>query len=177
MSKRRLTKRFDILNQFIAEHGLFIGAEVGTGNGKTALELLKKNPELILIEVAYYPGPSILPKNDYYYCTSGRAKSLWQKRIHRFRKQVRIIPSSSINAAKKIKEGSLDFAFIDADHSYEHCLQDCKIWFPKVRSGGLMCGHDYHVRRFPGVVRAVNEVFGRENIQLKQDRFWYLWKS
>jgi hypothetical protein len=51
--------------------------------------------------------------------------------------------SSSIDAAKKIVDESLDFVYIDADHDYEHCKQDIECWFPKVRHGGLVAGHDY----------------------------------
>ncbi|NIV94693.1 hypothetical protein GWN42_18370 [candidate division KSB1 bacterium] len=176
MARKDLTKRFDILNRFIAKHGFTIGAEIGTGNGKTALEVLRKNPKLMLIQVAFYPGPESLPKKHYLYCTTGKAQALWKRRIRRYSNQVRIIMASSENAALKVPDESLDFVFIDADHSYEHCLQDNQLWYPKVRSGGLVCGHDYHTRRFPGVVQAVDEFYGRENIRLKPDRFWYLWK-
>jgi len=170
-------KRFHIINDFIRDHKLTRGAEVGTGNGKTAMELLKKNPELVLIEVAYYPGPRHLDKKHPMYCTTGTAKALWEKRIRRYRNRIKILPFPSVTAAGRVKDASLDFVFIDADHSYECCLEDIKAWHPKVRAGGLICGHDYHQRRFPGVVQAVDEFYGRDNIKLRQDRFWYLWKT
>ncbi len=53
----------------------------------------------------------------------------------------------------------IDILFIDADHSYESCLADIKAWAPFVKPGGIIMGHDYSFV-FPGVKRAVHEVFG-----------------
>ena len=41
------------------------------------------------------------------------------------------------------QDGSLDFVYIDGDHSYEGAKQDIRLWFPKVKKGGLIAGHDY----------------------------------
>jgi hypothetical protein len=53
------------------------------------------------------------------------------------------IRESSIVAARKIVDGSLDFVYIDADHDYSSCKQDIETWFTKVRHGGIVAGHDY----------------------------------
>jgi predicted O-methyltransferase YrrM len=37
---------------------------------------------------------------------------------------------------------SIDFLFIDADHSYEAVKADWNRWFPKVRKGGYIALHD-----------------------------------
>lgn len=63
----------------------------------------------------------------------------------------------SVEAASFIRD-NLRCVFIDADHSYDHCLADIKAWLPKVMKGGLLAGHDYN-DSFPGVVKAVNEAF------------------
>lgn len=47
----------------------------------------------------------------------------------------------SIAASKLIADRSLDLVFIDGDHSAVD--QDIIAWFPKVREGGILCGHDY----------------------------------
>jgi len=54
-----------------------------------------------------------------------------------------MVKSSSVEASKKIMDGALDFVYIDADHSYESCKEDLLAWFPKVRHGGIVAGHDY----------------------------------
>jgi len=73
----------------------------------------------------------------------------------------------SENIAKTINDRSLDWVYIDGDHSYEGAMKDLVNFAPKVKSGGLVLGHDYvdHIlaeSREPfGVVRAVND-FVRE---------------
>ena len=63
-----------------------------------------------------------------------------------------------MKAARCFLDGELDFVFIDGEHSYEAARLDIEAWWPKVRSGGLLMGHDYDRQRFPGVCRAVDEL-------------------
>lgn len=65
----------------------------------------------------------------------------------------------SIEAAATYADNSLDFVFIDADHSYEAVRADIIAWWPKVKSGGIISGHDYHMGA-PGVINASNELLG-----------------
>jgi hypothetical protein len=46
-------------------------------------------------------------------------------------------------AANLFTDESLDFAYIDANHTYEAVLDDIALWYPKVKSGGILAGHDY----------------------------------
>ncbi len=64
----------------------------------------------------------------------------------------------SIKASKCYEDKSIDFLFIDSDHTYEYTLQEIKAWLPKVKDGGYIGGHDY-VKEYPGVIKAVNEIF------------------
>jgi len=162
-------KRFEFLTEMIQKYGFKIGAEVGTGKGATAAYLFRNNPTLHLIEVAYYPDSSY-KKGDY----TSRAKETWRRRVRRYRHRMTVHTCPSREAVKMVRKGSLDFVFIDADHSYKECLHDIKKWFPKVRKGGLVCGHDFQ-DRFPGVEKAVREVFGTK-FETTEDSVWYVWK-
>jgi hypothetical protein len=66
-----------------------------------------------------------------------------QGRLARFNGRSRILRMTSEEAAHEIEDGSLDFAYLDAHHHYEAVKQDIALWWPKVRPGGLLCGHDY----------------------------------
>jgi predicted O-methyltransferase YrrM len=49
----------------------------------------------------------------------------------------------SVDVSKKTTDESLDWVYVDADHSYEGIKSDLKCWYPKVRKGGIISGHDY----------------------------------
>lgn len=68
------------------------------------------------------------------------------------------------NVLDKIPDGSLDFIFIDGDHSYEQAKNDITKWWPKVRTGGLFSGHDFSL---PGVTRAIKEFRAENNISTR----------
>lgn len=68
---------------------------------------------------------------------------------------VRTIVMSGDDAACMTADAFFDLVFIDADHSYGATLNDVRAWLPKVKPGGILCGHDCEAR--------VQE-FGREHL-------------
>ena len=76
-------------------------------------------------------------------------------------KYYRSIKSKSLDAVNLFSDNSLDFVFIDASHEYEDVKNDINAWFPKVKVGGVLAGHDYYENNdfAPGVKMAVNEIF------------------
>lgn len=58
--------------------------------------------------------------------------------------------------ALKFEDESIDFVWIDASHVYPDVIKDIKAWYPKLRKGGVMAGHDYSDW---GVEMAVREFF------------------
>jgi hypothetical protein len=48
----------------------------------------------------------------------------------------------SQTASEIFVDGILDLVFIDGDHRFEAVKADIMSWFPKVRAGGILCGHD-----------------------------------
>lgn len=64
----------------------------------------------------------------------------------------------SQDVTNEISEGELDFVYIDGDHCYEAVKRDIEIFYEKVKSGGLISGHDFGMpTRSNGVVQAVIE--------------------
>jgi hypothetical protein len=86
---------------------------------------------------------------------------------------------SSYEGAKLYKDNSLDFVFIDANHSYEPLKQDIQVWLPKIKKGGIISGHDYIPHEhgaFPEVIKAVQEMFKLSDIKVLQpdQHIWYV---
>jgi hypothetical protein len=76
---------------------------------------------------------------------------------------------TSDEAAREIPDGTLDFVYLDARHDYESVKEDIALWYPKVKAGGVLAGHDYMDQEMIGdtmfgVKRAVDEFVAREHI-------------
>lgn len=150
---------------------LIKGAEIGVAKGINSESILKElNIEkLYLIDVwdnyneGVYKGP--MEKNY----------NLTLKKFGND-KRVKIIKDFSSNVVKNIKDGSLDFVYIDGNHSYKYVYQDIEGWFPKIKNGGVIAGHD--VFNGPEVLEAVKDFCSKNkiifNIELPD---WWFFKE
>lgn len=138
----------------IDHFGFRRGAEIGAKLGNFSDALLKGSH----LDILYSVDPWIIPpktgKPDreahYRQCV---------KRLRPHGKRSQIIRKHSHEAAKDFAPGSLDFVYIDGGHGYFNVKRDLQSWWPVVRSGGVISGHDYcndEERKF-GVARAVDE--------------------
>lgn len=66
---------------------------------------------------------------------------------------VRVRTGDAIAAAGEYEDASLDLVFLDDDHTTDHVLAECRAWWPKVKPGGAMAGHDAD---WPSVRRGVD---------------------
>lgn len=80
------------------------------------------------------------------------------KRNMRGLTNVRIVQMTSMQAVKVLADQRFDMIFIDASHNYESIKADILAWMPLLADGGLLCGHDYLLPNWPGVVKAVDEL-------------------
>ena len=86
--------------------------------------------------------------------------------------RLRVIREFSNVAAKAFDDSYFDLVYIDADHTYEGVKSDLLAWWPKVRKGGILSGHDFCEitvaggRIVFGVVRAVKEFAAIHNKQV-----------
>jgi hypothetical protein len=76
-----------------------------------------------------------------------------------------LIPCTSEEAILKFQDNSLDFVYIDADHTYENVKKDLEMWWKKVKVGGLLCGHDFSVEML-GTMKAIIEFSIKNSLQL-----------
>lgn len=86
--------------------------------------------------------------------------SIFMSNVGHYR-NLHTVVKPSVEAAKDFADNSIDCIFIDAGHTYEEVLQDIDAWLPKVKDTGILCGHDYLPDTWMGVVKAVNERFGK----------------
>ncbi|HOU59762.1 MAG TPA: class I SAM-dependent methyltransferase [Kiritimatiellia bacterium] len=91
------------------------------------------------------------------------------RRLAKFGDRSVLLRLTSDEAAREIPDGSLDFVYLDARHDYASVVEDIGLWYPKVKPGGVLAGHDYMEQEkigdtMFGVKRAVDEFVAREHI-------------
>lgn len=159
----------------LVRHGMpLIGAEVGVSWGWTSESLLREFPTLLLLMIDYWDAMRLNPG----YVKSGDSMAKLTADEQRVKKDKaivrtdfartrrRIIVADSVEAAGRIPDGWLDFAFIDGDHTLPGVERDFAAYALKVRAGGLIILHDIdHPRDKRGLwgVRRVAEQFARES--------------
>lgn len=79
-----------------------------------------------------------------------------KKRLERFGDRSVILKGMTVEMANKVLDNSLDLLYLDAGHSYESVFNDLTAWYPKVKSGGVIAGHDYLAPQY-GVFGAVTQ--------------------
>lgn len=152
------------------------GVEIGVNEGTNASHLLFYRPALRLSlvdpwragEFNEYTGKS----NDQHNAAYTKARS----RLDFAGERAEFIRSTSAAALERYQDNSLDFAFIDGNHSYEATLQDIKDWSRKVSVVGWIGGHDYGHVDYSGVKKAVDEFVTRYDyrLELGQDYTWFV---
>jgi hypothetical protein len=143
--------------------GYKTGCEVGTYLGRNAASIILNNPTIKLYLVDAYDKKQWDVNTNYKFDVREAEKSA-KKRMKKIRFKYGVkyefIRKLSSKAVERFEDGSLDFVYIDANHSYEHVLEDIILWSKKVRTGGIIGGHDYDrygMRHFEGVVKAVDK--------------------
>ena len=135
-------------------HKFNLGCELGTYNGNTAFFLLDNAPWLTLHTVDIFEQQ---PEHEDYHRETYNFKEkfpAFMEKAQKYGDRLIVHKGWTHEVATEFKDESLDFVFIDADHTYEGCKRDILAWKSKVKPEGLLMGHDAH---FPGVIQAVTE--------------------
>lgn len=138
------------------------GVEVGVDKGAFSLQLLSSMPEIKeLIGVDPYidnfgsdhrPGHFDQIGENRYSEAINNLKEFIQKG------KCTIVKDYSANASKLLDKESIDFVYIDGDHSLEGIYTDLYSWTPKVKIGGIVAGHDYK----DGPKSGIEDYFGEQ---------------
>ena len=143
------------------------GAEIGTSSGRNANTLLS----FLNIKKLYLIDP-------YEY---GLHRMINAKKVlSRFGDKPIFIRKMSSDAVDDIPD-NLDFIYIDGPHDYENVKNDIRLYYNKVKSGGVFGGHDFSPN-FPGVIKTVNEfvkekglkLYGEESLDIKKGDWWII---
>ena len=163
-------KLYSAVVKYFPDNSSFV--EVGSWKGRSGVymgvEIVNSGKEqsLVCVDIwvgsAEHQGMGIL-NEDWLYME-------FQKNIEPVNAQrpgtIEFIRGKSMDVVESIQNFSLDFVFIDASHEYEDVIADINSWYPKVKEGGVIAGHDYP--HWPGVKKAVDEYFKKGDFIAKE---------
>lgn len=134
--------------RFLNEEGLTgLGVEIGTHLGEYANLILNTWRGTLYCIDPWQDAPDYEAQIPLLWGGSDRAEHK-RKAEERFRPYIardrcRIMALTSQDAVQFFQNNSLDFVYVDGNHQMEHVLNDLQWWWPKLRSGGYMFGHDF----------------------------------
>lgn len=132
--------RRHFLRHIIETHGFTTMIEVGVRDGRTTFYLLDHITDLSIIGV------------------DTRVRQFYSPKVaEQYGHRLTALQGVSWQVASTIADNSVDMIFIDADHSYAAVRRDIIAYTPKLKPGGVLCGHDID---YAGVYQAVNELIG-----------------
>lgn len=152
------------------------GVEIGVCHGFTSEYFLKNVPNITTLYcVDHYPsfvdwdGTRLTEERQ------EETKRRCKDRLSEYN-SVKLIYDRSVNFAQTLKDDSLDFVFVDGDHSYNATMQDFESYWPKVKKGGVFAGHDINLST---VDQAVKDFFKDKNVEgvnVVDNNAWYIIK-
>lgn len=151
---------------------VLVGVEIGVLHGANAESILKVLP----IQKLYLIDPYIRYFDGKKWCDPRESLPKAKKKLSKFKEKVVFIIKKSSEAVDDIPN-NLDFVYIDGNHAYEFVKKDIEMYYPKVRRGGVIGGHDFSPS-FLGVSKAVMDFATKNNLKLHGRKFdWWIVKS
>ena len=87
----------------------------------------------------------------------------------------RDIVGKSVEVARDFRDETLCVVYVDASHEYDDVCDDLRVWWPKVRRGGILAGHDYGQPSHPGVKLAVDGFISQTGVELNLTEYYNWW--
>jgi hypothetical protein len=136
--------------QVALEPGFFVFVELGSWKGHSvaflANELKKLDRRAVIFAVDLWDK---LPKtSDFWEKYPEQMPIIYDIYSHNLsrmgvRDMVNDIRRPTAEAAAFFDDGTVDFIFVDAAHDEASVSKDIRAWWPKLRMGGVMSGHDF----------------------------------
>jgi hypothetical protein len=147
------------LPEFFIEMGFKKGVEIGTYKGEFAEVIAKSGLEI-------YGVDPWLSYSDYpYYNSREQDQEILNEQYEESKKRLapypnaHLIRKTSMEALADFPDESIDFVYIDGNHTFKYVAEDLCEWTKKVKRGGVVCGHDYIYSRPTIAVRHVVDAY------------------
>jgi hypothetical protein len=155
--------------------------EIGTWKGQSsaflAVEIINSGKDIKLDCIDNFTGSVIEPGQMYDRDNqAGKLYDVFVNNMKPVEGHYTAIKGDSAETASLYEDESLDFVFIDASHDYESFKKDLFAWFPKVKIGGMISGHDF-ADAYQGIVKAVKDHLCEETVGVTPSTCWFCTKT
>jgi SAM-dependent methyltransferase len=128
------------LPQFLVDSGYKVGAEVGVYKAEYSERFAKVGLKHYAIDPwMAFPGQGrtqkVQERQEFLYGHAQRVLAPYPN--------CTMIRKTSMDALADFADNSLDYVYLDGDHSFRFAAEDIVEWSKKVRPGGIVAGHDY----------------------------------
>lgn len=123
----------------LQSRGYRTGAEIGVQFGAHA-EMLLSRVSCTLTLVDPWAASQRLRGRWY---SADAVLAVCEARLDAFRGRTKLVRETSETAAQRFTCGAFDFVYLDGLHTAAGVAADLEAWYPLVRQGGMICGHDY----------------------------------
>jgi hypothetical protein len=134
------------LGRILEEEGLQTGAELGVQRGVFAGQTLQQWPsctDYLLVDV-WAPLENYA---DIANVGQNRQDTFMEEALGKtsgvFGEKVRHCRDFTSECVKHVPDESLDYIYVDARHDFLGVYTDLVEWWPKLKHGGILAGHDY----------------------------------
>lgn len=154
-----------------------VGAEIGTARGEGAYYILEKCSN---VKKLY----TIDPYKEYTDWVGvirqdilDRQEEIAKKNLSQWESRIEMIKEKSKKASYKFQKESLDFVFIDGDHSEDSVLEDMLKYYDKVKPSGIFSGNCYNLESVrKAILKFQNETKARRPILKSTNSTWFFYK-
>lgn len=161
----------DLIQTNFKDRDNLIALEIGSYAGESAQLFLStgKFKEIYCID----PWQSDYDPSDPTSKTVVYAEEVFDRRF-KDNPRVHKLKGFSQNLVPTLQNNFFDFIYVDGNHQQQAVIQDLGLVIPKLKSDGILAGHDYNspVRRVAGVTRAVNRILGQPPQHTFADTSW-----
>lgn len=170
-------RRWDFLASLLRqEKATFV--EVGCKEGRTTGHILSSCPlaEVIAIDpwVAQPQMAEVELGETYEKWDFEKIEADFWNNVGDHQARCRMLKMTSQEAVAEVGPG-VDLVFIDAAHDHASVLEDIRAWWPLVKEGGILAGHDFN-HKWPTIERAVAEAFPLMSVGVGPDSVWFVLK-
>lgn len=135
-----ITKRIELVKLLPPNS---VVAEIGVAEGSFSKELLDAGVERLFMVDAWTHLPSVTGDGNFPQEWHDKNYNCAFNKVQPYGWRAKLLRGLSVEMANNVPDDSLDMLYLDAGHFYQAVSDDLTAWYPKVKSGGIVAGHDY----------------------------------